>query len=492
MFLFNTEQIRAWDQYTIEHEPIKSIDLMERAALACTQWLLNNGYQDKKIKIFCGKGNNGGDGLAVARLLCLQNIKVEIFVVYASKKGSNDFEENYKRLKQLGANIHELKNVPQFPKIAHKEVVIDALFGSGLNKKPENLYADLINHINSSKADVISIDVPSGMFLDKSSVGNTIVQARTTLTFQNHKLCLLVAENASYFGKVEILDIGLSPSFPKKTKSVFQVVTKENIAAIYKPRNAFAHKGMFGHVLLVAGNKGKMGACVLAARSCLRSGVGLLTLNIPDEQFPVLQIAVPEAMATSRNENIDWNKYTTMGIGPGLGTDEKELLKNILLHFKKPVVLDADALNMIAEENIDLKSIPANSVLTPHPKEFERLFGKAANDFERINKAIEISKLYPLVIILKGHRTLIAYKGNGYFNMTGNAGMATGGSGDVLTGIITSLVAQGYTSEQATILGVYIHGLSADLALQEQSMESLLTTDILNFLGKGFKSIASY
>ncbi len=472
----------------MQQEPIASIDLMERAATACTQWLMVSGLQNKLIKIFCGTGNNGGDGLAIARLLVEKGINPAVYVIGDDLKGSNDFQINLKKLQSF-SEIHFIDSQNEFPAIDKDDLIIDCLFGSGLNRPLEGINKEILEHINTSNAVVVSIDTPSGMFIDKSSKSNSIVKADHVLTFQSLKLCFLVAENAVYFGKVEVLDIKLNKKFPESVDTIFELVDEQLVTSYIKPRNEFSHKGTYGHALLIAGNKGKMGAAVLAARACLRSGVGLLTVNIPAEQSPIIQETVPEAMVAMREDALPGlDKFSAIGIGPGLGTDERseKIVFNILEQSKHSVLLDADALTILSTHTGWLKKIPAGSILTPHPKEFERVFGVCENDFERLEKAIEQSKQYPFIIILKGHYTLISSNGKGYFNNTGNAGLAKGGSGDTLTGIITSLLAQGYGSLEAAITGVWLHGSAADLALETQSMESMLPSDLIEFIGKAF------
>jgi len=329
------------------------------------------------------------------------------------------------------------------------------------------------------------------MFIDKSSLGNAVVKASVTLTFQSKKRCFLVAENAPFFGEVVVLDIKLHPGFTGTIETVFSLIDVSLIREIIHPRKEFSHKGTFGHALLIAGNKGKIGAAMLAAKACLRTGAGLLTCHLPEDALPILHTTLPESMASTRNEEPEWDKYTTIGIGPGLGTKEDaiELLSNTIRNFSHPIIADADALNIISKGNLSLQQLPANSIITPHPKEFDRLFGNSDNDFERIEKALKASEELSLIIVLKGHYSLIAKEGKGWFNTTGNPGMATGGSGDVLTGIITSLLAQKYAPLNAALAGVYLHGLAGDLALQFQSEESLLPSDISKCMGKAFRHI---
>ena len=266
---------------------------------------------------------------------------------------------------------------------------------------------------------------------------------------------------------------------------------KDLIKSLIKPRQSESHKGTHGRVLLIAGAIGKMGAAVIASRACLRSGAGILIVNAPIEERSILQIALPEAMLVFREESyIDLNGISTVAIGPGIGVDEnsEKLLIEILTNFKGPILLDADALNIVSAKSL-LSKVPKGTILTPHPKEFDRLFGEHTSLELRNETAIRKAKDLDLVIVLKGHKTLITEKGEAFFNTTGNAGLAKGGSGDALTGIISSFLAQGYPPFQAAKIGVYLHGLAADITLKKQSLESMLITDVIDNIGKAFKHI---
>lgn len=470
---------------------------MERAAKKCVEWMLLRQWQHHSFKFFCGKGNNGGDGLAIARLLLTNGYSVSIYILEFGKSGSKDFQTNLERLHQLpGADIHFIQSKENFPLINTDDFLIDALYGSGLNKPLENLSAEIVEHINHSKALVVSIDIPSGLCMDQSSKGNKIVEADYTLTFQGYKQGLLVQENAPFIGQVHVLNIGLHSGF-LQTKNFSQHFVADYLAKqIFKPRNAFVHKGNFGHALIVAGSYGKIGAAVLAAKACLHSGIGLLTCYLPKCGYEIMQGAVPEAMVlTDENENLlaqlpaDIEKYSVIGIGPGIGTadETRNLISFIIRRYQKPLVIDADGLNCLSLHKELLDQLPPHSVLTPHPKEFDRLFGEHENDFDRIATAKQKAKQWNSVLVLKSHHTLIATpSGNLFFNSTGNAGMAKGGSGDVLTGIITALIAQNYSSEDAAILGVYLHGLAGDFAADAMSQEAMVAGDIISFLSQAF------
>lgn len=494
MKLLSAQQIHQWDAYTIEHEGITGLDLMERAATKCTDFILErNLTATGGIKIFCGKGNNGGDGLVIARQLIETGFQPVVYILEFGAKGTDDFQVNLQRLHQAAAEIYFIQSEDYLPVIDGNDLVIDALFGSGLNRPLLDLNAAVVTHINNAGATVVSIDVPSGMYVDKSCKDETVVKATYTLTFQVTKLCFLLAENAVLFGKVYVLDIGLHSGFLQEIDTIFELAEKKQIAGNIRPRSTFAHKGTYGHTLIVAGNKGKVGAALLSTKACLRSGAGLVTLNIPENSLNIVQTALPEAMCTLREEDIEWDRFTTVGIGPGLDThkDAEALVQKVLNTFTKPMVIDADALNILSQNKVWLNSIPAGSVITPHPKEFERLFGKFDNEVERVNKAIALSAEHNFTILLKGHHTLVAHGGKGWFNSTGNAGLAKGGSGDILTGIIAAFLSQGYSGQQAAQCGAYLHGLAADLTLQQQSQESMLASDIIERLGEAFYEVQS-
>ncbi len=480
MVILSAKQIREWDLFTIRNKPVSSIDLMESAANRCFQWMQQHGFLTGRFHIFCGKGNNGGDGLAIGRLLNRHGCDVAIHILELGQKGTNDFQTNLTRLHDAGIQVHYMQSPEHFPPVPAGNIIIDALFGTGLNRRLEGLTERLVAHINACPNKVISIDMPSGMLADDSSKGFPVVKSGITLSFQCLKLAFLMAENADHAGEVKILDIGLLKTFLPAITYESLLVEEDLVKALYRPRPKYSHKGDFGHAALVAGSYGFMGAAVLAAHACLRSGVGKLTCHIAACGYDIMQVSCPEAMSRTEqgdhySETIsDTSKYDAVGIGPGIGTQQshEQLLDTIFTtagqrptNNEQRLVLDADALNVLAKAPALLKKIPPFSILTPHPAEFDRLFGKSDSDFIRMRLALQKAKELGLVIVLKGHRTFIAMPGGtSYFNSTGNPGMATGGSGDVLTGILTGLLAQGYAPGQAALLGVYLHGLSGDLA----------------------------
>lgn len=501
MKVFSAEQVRAWDEYTIREEPILSIDLMERAAKACIDWITHHYPKATHFDIFCGKGNNGGDGLAMARLLADQGKQVHVFVLEFGYLGTDDFQKNLARLQQNPqVQVQFVQQEEHLRPVDPGSIIIDAIFGTGLNRGLEGLAAALVSHINHAELPVISIDMPSGLFSDRSSGSNPIVRATYTITFQCLKPALLYPENNVFTGEISVLDIALHPKYLLENVATFEFLEKSDLQKLLKKRSPVSHKGNYGHALLLAGAEGKMGAATLAAKGALRSGLGLLTCQIPRCGHSILQVSIPEAMVSlDKNDTAlsgiytDLTQFDTIGIGPGIGQSDltSSFLSHLLQIYNRPMVIDADALNIIASNPSLLTEIPKDSILTPHLKEFERLFGKCQHDQERIHLAQRKAKELGLVIVLKGHHTLITNPSDQhYFNSTGNAGMATGGSGDVLTGIITGLLSQGYSSLHAALIGVYLHGKAGDLAISAISQEALIATDLLDYLGKAWLSFA--
>lgn len=515
MKIFSAAQVREWDKYTIAHEPVSSIELMERASLRVFAWILENGWLKNDFVVVCGKGNNAGDGLALARMLSENNCRVDLLLLANPQTGSADFTINYQRLpagirktelftagKETDSASNAFESLfSRLPK--NNTILIDAIFGSGLNKTPEGIYATAIDALNDSGLPVLSIDLPSGLHADNAPTNETIVRATYTLSFQVPKLASLLPSGAPFIGKQIILDIGLDPGFENDSESPYQLVDQQTIRRIYRPRSDHSHKGNNGHALLIAGSFGKMGAAVLAASACLRSGAGLLTCHIPASGYGIMQSVLPEAMVlTDYNSSFntrfegDYSIYKAIGIGPGIGTAKEtaDLLDAVLEQSHRPVVIDADALNIIGADKHLLRLIPPGSVLTPHPKEFERLFGDTGSDPERLQLALDKASELESIIVLKGHYTFIATPaGKGFFNQTGNGGLAKGGTGDTLTGIITALLAQGYDAAEASILGVYIHGLAADILVEgDESRESMLAGDLVRGLGKAFHQVSRY
>jgi ADP-dependent NAD(P)H-hydrate dehydratase / NAD(P)H-hydrate epimerase len=496
--ILSPEQIRAADQYTIEHEPVSSVALMERAATAFCEKFISYFPGNKSVVIFCGPGNNGGDGLAIARQLP-RNSNVSVFYLDALQY-SPDFKHNLNKfLKRKNTKAVKITGKENFPVIKINAIVIDALWGSGLNRAVTGLGADLIRHINASGATIIAVDIPSGVFAGKISTSAKI-KAAYTITLQAPKLAMLLPQNYDFVGDWCVVDIGIDQNFINTLECDYFQVEKNDIQKILKPRKKFDNKGIYGHAVIAGGSYGKMGAAVMASNACIKSGAGLTTAYIPYCGYTVMQTAVPECMCImdkSEKQLIQFDAlkdFKTIGIGIGIGTspDTSKGFISFLKSYKLPLVLDADALNIISSDKKNLAFIPKQSILTPHIKEFERLFGKVENDFERLELLKKSAEKLKCIIVLKGAYTAIAsQEGKIYFNSTGNPGMAKGGSGDVLTGIITSFLAQGYSSFNCALMGVYLHGLAADIAAKKIHVNALVAGDIISHISDAFKKIAS-
>jgi NAD(P)H-hydrate epimerase len=501
--IFPTKQVSLIDKYTIDNEPVLSLNLMERAAGQVFKWIQQN-FPDKKVKVFAGPGNNGGDALALARMLLESKRDVVIYLVNPSGKFSPDSRTNLdKLLKMISENkiIFLSDDSTVFAELDEDDLVIDGPFGSGLNRQLEGLPLNVVQHINQSSAVVVSIDMPSGMFGEDNSTNkpDAVVHADFTLTFQFPKLAFLLSDYGEFTGQWEILDIGLHPKAIEKFQTDYYFLTTEDITPKLKKRRRFSHKGDYGHALLLSGSYGKMGAAILASRGCMKSGTGLLTTHVPHYGYHIIQISVPEAMVSIDRSDIlisefpDLSSFNAIGIGPGIGkkpntaTALKELLPAI---GDKPLVMDADALNLTAENKDLLGLLPEKCIITPHPKEFDRLAGKSNSHYERLGKAIDFAKKYNIVVVLKtAYTSIVMPDGRVIFNSTGNPGMATAGSGDVLTGVILGLLAQGYSVEDAAVTGVFIHGLAGDIAAGESSEQGVTATDIIDNLSHAFSVV---
>lgn len=502
MKIFTSAQIHELDKYTIEHEPIESIHLMERAAKAITQAITEEWDNTVPIVVFAGPGNNGGDALAVARLLSGQGYGVTAYLFNITGHLSTDCETNKKRITDSHCVKTFVEVTQEFdpPQLEAGTLVIDGLFGSGLNNPLAGGFASLVKYINSSPSEVVSIDVPSGLMAEDNTynVRANIIRATLTLTLQQPKLSFLFPENQQYIGRLRTLDIRISSEGIANTDAQYVMVEEQTIRSLIMPRNAFANKGTMGHALLIAGSYGMGGAAILAARACLRSGIGKLTVHTPRSNNLVLQIAVPEAVVQQDleevgfGEPVDTDDYDVLGIGPGLGQTEGTAIAMIaqLRRTQCPIVADADALNILANHRAWLQQLPKGIIMTPHPREFDRIAGHSADSYERLQKALEMAQRYQAYIILKGHYSALCLPdGHVIFNTTGNAGMATAGSGDVLTGIITGLLGRGYKQQDACLLGMYLHGRAGDLAAKDLGMESLVADDLIKYLPKAFKSL---
>jgi len=493
MKIYSVKQIAEIDKHTITNEPISSIDLMERASKAIYNWIIKKvNFSDYLIAI--GPGNNGGDGLALARLLAENGKKVNV-ILFHENNVSNDCASNLKRLEKI--NSVKITNYNNELKIDNNVCVIDALYGSGLSRPLEGKVVNLINDINNHNNFVISVDMPSGLMGEdnRNNCHKSIIKASVTLSLEYPKLCFFFPENSNYVGDWHVISIKLIDN--PNILSEYTYLNDDFIKSIIKKRGKFSHKGDYGHALICAGSRGKYGAAILAAKSCLKSGAGLVTVNIPIEALSAVHSSVPEAMCifdnnTELSEAPNTDNFSAIAIGPGIGTNKKTVnyFKNILNRINCPLVIDADALNIISEHKELLDLLPKNTIITPHIGEFSRLIGAKEDLFTLHKKAIDFAKQYNITVILKNAYTfIISPNGEVFVNSTGNPGMATAGSGDVLTGIIASFLAQGYSQLNASVLAVFLHGMAGDIAAKKLSEQSLTAAKIISYLCKSFKKI---
>lgn len=504
MKIFTSAQIHELDKYTITHEPIKSIDLMERASKAITEAIMSRWTTMTPVVVFAGPGNNGGDALAVARMLANQGYNVSVYLFNISGKLSDDCAANRQR-------VHDCKRIKGFmevttkfdpPELSADTLVVDGLFGSGINKPLAGGFAALVKYINQCPAKVVSIDMPSGLMTEDNSynVRANIIKADLTLTLHGKKLSMFLADCQEFLGEIQVLDIRLSREYVNKTEAAYTLLEESDIRSRLLHRDDFAHKGSMGNALLIAGSYGMSGAAILASRACLRSGAGKVTVHTPRKNYGIMQVSVPEAVLhmdheeTYFSESVDSDDFDALGIGPGLGQQENTAIAFItqLKRAQCPVVVDADGLNILANHRAWITQLPKGIILTPHPKEFDRLSSSPSNgSYERLHRAQEMAQSLHAYIILKGHYSALCMpNGHVVFNPTGNSGMATAGSGDVLTGIITALLARGYRRADACVVGMYIHGLAGDIAAKDLGKESLVAGDIVRYLPKAFLSLA--
>lgn len=502
MKIFNTENIRKIDRITIEEEGVSSQELIRRVAEGVAGEIIGRWSPSTPVVIFAGSGNNGADALVVGRLLLEAGFYPRILLFnFKGNSLSRDCDMAKRELLATGYNgLMEIIDRAELPSLTPDHLVFDGLFGSGLRDPLEGGFMMLARNISESGATVISIDVPSGMFGEWNArvIGRNVVHATLTMAIQFPRLSFFLGDNAELVGKWKVIDIGLSNRAIMETPTKYFYVERDEVRAVLKPRKPFSSKSDYGHALLFAGCYGMAGAAVMAARGALRSGVGKLTVHSARAAFPVIQSQVPEALfSADRHENVisDMSarfNCSAIGVGPGIGTNDatRGAFETLVKSYKRPLVIDADALNAIAKNQTILDHIAPGSILTPHAGEFDRIFGTQTSDEGRLLKAVEVSHRYKLLIVLKGRYTAIVRPdGKVFFNSSGTPAMATAGSGDVLTGIITSLLAQGYKPETASVAGVYIHGLAGEMAAETQGEYGTTAMDIASCVGRAVKAI---
>ena len=504
MKIFSSTQIHELDKYTIDHEPIKSIDLMERAASRIVAEIRHLCTAYNTIVVFAGPGNNGGDALAVARILASEGLKVKAWLFNTTGRLSADCKTNRDRLTGMKELDSFTMVIDEFdpPTLDASTLVIDGLFGVGLNKPLTGGYASLVKYINASPSKVVSIDMPSGLMSESNeyNVRSNIIRADVTVTIQQPKLSFLFAENQQFIGELKVVDINISKEGMAQVDAHVTILEEDDVRCRMRQRDDFAHKGTMGHALIIAGSRGMAGAAMLATKACLRSGVGKVTVHTPAANIIPLQIGVPEAILDIDPDNcffteaVSTDRFQAMGIGPGLGNNENSAITMIgqLRRAQCPIVIDADAINILATHKAWMQQLPAGCILTPHIGEFERLEGASSDSYDRLSKAIILADRQQAYIVLKGHNTAIVTPGGRImFCPTGNSGMATAGSGDVLTGVITALLARGYAQADACLVGTYLHGLAGDIAAKKFGKESLIASDIIDALPEAFMRVMS-
>ena len=502
MKIFSSTQIHELDKYTIDHEPIKSIDLMERAASRIVAEIRHLCTAYNTIVVFAGPGNNGGDALAVARILASEGLKVKAWLFNTTGRLSADCKTNRDRLTGMKELDSFTMVIDEFdpPTLDASTLVIDGLFGVGLNKPLTGGYASLVKYINASPSKVVSIDMPSGLMSESNeyNVRSNIIRADVTVTIQQPKLSFLFAENQQFIGELKVVDINISKEGMAQVDAHVTILEEDDVRCRMRQRDDFAHKGTMGHALIIAGSRGMAGAAMLATKACLRSGVGKVTVHTPAANIIPLQIGVPEAILDIDPDNcffteaVSTDRFQAMGIGPGLGNNENSAITMIgqLRRAQCPIVIDADAINILATHKAWMQQLPAGCILTPHIGEFERLEGASSDSYDRLSKAIILADRQQAYIVLKGHNTAIVTPGGRImFCPTGNSGMATAGSGDVLTGVITALLARGYAQADACLVGTYLHGLAGDIAAKKFGKESLMASDIIAHLPQAFREL---
>ncbi len=537
MKILRGEQIRRADEFTIMHEPISSIELMERAATSAyrkIRELLKSLDGSFRIVVVCGPGNNGGDGLVIARKLHTDGYMPVVFLVSTGKLSSDCkyqvdvfkklspyfvmiessdalvfIEDALKAKIPENASLFKTLNIESyhsFPFSCADVIVIDALFGTGLNKEPQSIFSEVIHLINrmkeiNEKIKVISIDIPSGLFCDdNSSNKGPVVMADYTLTFELPKMSFFLPSRAKFVGDFHIIPIGILPEAIEREDSNMFFITGEMVRKMLKKRKQWSHKKNYGHSLIIGGCYGKGGAIIMSAIGCVCSGSGLTSLLIPSYLVNAVYSVLPEVMIKpDKHDKLitdvpDLTEYTCIGIGPGLGTYEESVsvVKEVISRCKCPLVLDADALNILAMHKELINELPENSILTPHTGEFRRLFGTTATDEEELKKQVEFSVKHRIIIIHKRKYTVITHPdGRIYFNSSGNAALAKGGSGDLLTGMITGLISRGYTPGEASIIATYLHGFISDMFVQEGHEDSFLPAHTKSLISMAFKKLAS-
>lgn len=501
MKIFSSEALKQLRTTTCERQNISTIDLIEREGSVVSSEIISRFLPSQRIVVMAGPDNNGAVALAAARMLFEQGYKkVEIFL-FSIGKLSHDCDEERKKLLPIdGLDFTEVTKEFVPPYLGESDVLLDGLFGIELSEPMRGGFVAVARYINESGAFVISIDIPSGLLgeWNQHVMKRDVIHANVTLTFQLPRLSFFFPENAEILGDWKLMDIDLDIAKIKDMESDYRLMEARNVRPLIKPRPPYTSKRDYGSALFFAGSTGMVGAAVMTSRSSLRSGAGLATVHGPRAALNIVQTAAPEVMfEPDRNEHVITEMplhYTHQAVcaGPGIGTHDRtvDALEGLLKQSPSNLVLDADALNCIAKRPALLSMLPPRTIITPHVGEFDRLFGNHDNSEMRLQTALEMARQYNLVIVLKGHHTMVVgATGRVSINSTGNPGMATAGAGDVLAGVITAFLAQGYSPDLAAKIGVYIHGLAGDMAAEDLGEFGVMASDIANRVGRAIKRV---
>lgn len=494
MKILTVPQIREADQFTILNEPISSIDLMERASIAVANWVKDNYTTEHEIVVLAGSGNNAGDGLAVARLLSELKYKVTVSLVHG-ETGSVEFEYNLNRLKDETTVSITSGLLTDFP---FKVIFMDAILGSGLSKPIEGVLSSFINIINNTKGVKVAVDISSGLFADKASTNQTIFKADYTLTFQFPKLAFMMPENHEFVGDFHVLDIGLHHEFISKVSTDYSIFKPTVVLQEKLKVSSVAHKGNRGRATIVAGGHGRMGATLLAAKGALHSGIGLLSVQSCPTCINVIHNHIPEALVL-KDENeyalgsyLEYENQEVVVMGPAIGLADKtiRLLRELLESYKGQLILDADAITILAEHRELLEILPEGTILTPHLGEFRRLVGDYSNSFDTLMQLSSFCKHHKVVVVLKGMYSAVCnQEGKISFNSTGNQGMAKGGSGDLLCGILAGISPRIKNPFETAQLAVFLHGLAGDISLEQYGDNFMTPSTMISNLKDAFRQL---
>ncbi|MBW1741091.1 MAG: NAD(P)H-hydrate dehydratase [Deltaproteobacteria bacterium] len=514
MYLVTAQQMKEMDRLTIESFGIPGIVLMESAGRGAVDALLRRfpDIYHMKVGIAAGRGNNGGDGFVIARYLASNNIELAVFLLSEKQHVQGDAATNLTLLEQMGIPVHEIPDTASFeshqPQMRQYDLWVDAMLGTGLKSDVRGRFKEVIDFVNTLQKPIMAVDIPSGLDSDTGKPRGACIRATMTVTFGLPKIGQVVLPGAELVGTLEVVDIGIPPAVVYEVGPKYHLLTQNLIKASFKPRTLQAHKGTTGHLLVVAGSPGKTGAGIMTSRAAMRMGAGLVTLGIPKSLNMAMESQLTEVMTEplpeTPSQTLGLSAYERimsllegkkgLAIGPGLGTAKttQNLVRKLVQTSPVPVVIDADGLNSLIGDLTYLKNLKAPVIMTPHPGEMARLVGTTPSlvQQERMGVARNFATTHKVYLVLKGARTVVAHPdGTVFINPTGNPGMASGGMGDVLTGIIAGLIVQGLPVHEAVNAGVYLHSSAADLLARNKGPVGFLASDVIEILPEHFKEL---